>query len=208
MVARVLKRFKRPDSGLTHARGNVQVLPSGNLFASWSENSYISEHAQDGRLLMEARFRSSRFVTYRAYKFDFVGDPIEPPTLKAYVYGLSPATSTTVYYVSWNGATEVMVWRFLRNTTDGTTVIGEVGKAGFETMYQSAGCEDAVLVEAIAANGSTIGRSLPIAVSVPQDWNRTSISNANSDRRLSNKDDRNNCDTFQDSSTEWARDEL
>lgn len=106
MVARVVRRWNRPDGNLTRARGNVQLLPSGNLFTAWSGNAYITEHTFDGDLLLEARFTSTRFITYRSYKHNFTAHPSEPPTLKAQSYGVSPETTTTVRYVSWNGATK------------------------------------------------------------------------------------------------------
>ena len=94
----------------------------------------------DGDLLLEESFRNSSFVTYRAYKFNFVGKPIEPPTLKAFSYGTSASSSRTVYYVSWNGATEVATWKFYRTDDAGDEVfIGSAARTGFGTMFQSSG---------------------------------------------------------------------
>jgi hypothetical protein len=59
MVARVVRRWNRPDGNLTRARGNVQLLPGGNTFTAWSGNAYITEHTFDGDLLLEARFAST-----------------------------------------------------------------------------------------------------------------------------------------------------
>ena len=172
MVARVVRRWIRPDGRLSRLRGNFQLLPNGNAFIGWSDNSYISEHTTDGELLMEARFLSNRFVTYRAYKFNFTGAPIEPPNLKTFVFGTTPATSTVVYYVSWNGATEVDSWRFCRdgNGTTQPKIIGSTSKTGFETMYQTKGLERQVYAEAIAADGRVLGTSPVQNITIPLNW--------------------------------------
>lgn len=167
MMARAVKRIKRPDDGVTRMRGNHQVLKNGNSFVCWSENSYISEHDSNGDLLMEAEFASSRFVTYRAYKFNFTSVPAEPPVMKAFVYGTSPDAATSVFYVSWNGATEVSSWRF--KSSDGK-VLGEKQRTGFETSFQATGCHRGTFVEAVAVNGSIIGTSPVVTVIKPQEW--------------------------------------
>ncbi|KAK4626733.1 hypothetical protein CLAFUW4_04079 [Fulvia fulva] len=169
MKASLLSEIPRPDGRLTRMRGNHQVLANQNSFVCWSENSYISEHSANGDVLMEAQFASHRFVTYRAYKFNFTSVPSEPPVIKAYAYGTSRATgaSTTVVYASWNGATEVVSWRF--KTADGT-VIGEKTKSGFETTFQAGGYHADVFAEALAANGSIIGTSATSFTIAPADW--------------------------------------
>lgn len=174
MVAKVIRRWIRPDQQLSKLRGNFQLLPNRNAFVGWSANSYISEHTFDNELVMEARFKSNRFVTYRSYKFNFTGAPIEPPTLKAYVYGISPATSTTVCYVSWNGATEVDTWEFHRGGSDNSatepSLIGKAKKAGFETMAQFTGYEGLVYARAISADGQVLGESSIETTIRPSTW--------------------------------------
>jgi hypothetical protein len=169
MVARVVRRWDRPDGNLTRARGNVQLLPGGNAFTAWSGNAYITEHTFDGDLLLEARFASTRFVTYRSYKHNFTAYPSEPPTLKAQSYGTSPETTTTVCYVSWNGATEVDSWEFYRN--DSTAVpVGRVERSGFETMFQIAGYQPSLYAQAVSATGIILGRSAAVSTVKSQSW--------------------------------------
>ena len=116
LVARLLARYVRPDHGLTRLRGNVQMLPStgnftgnvtSNVFVGWSQQGYQAEYLANGTVVMEAKFTSDRYSTYRAYKFPFLGRPAEPPVLKAFLYGDSPNNLNTVMYISWNGATDV-----------------------------------------------------------------------------------------------------
>jgi hypothetical protein len=172
MVARVVRRWERPDQGLSHLRGNFQMLPNNNAFVAWSDNSYISEHTYDGHVVMEAQFATSRFVTYRAYKSNFTGAPTEPPTLKVQVYGNSPEGSVTVCYVSWNGATEVAAWEFHRsdNSTTLPSLIGKASRTGFETTFQFQGFESSIYAEAISADGGALGRSPIEIVMKPSRW--------------------------------------
>ena len=122
---------------------------------------------------MEANFRSERLVTYRTYKFNFTGTPSQPPDLRAFVYGTEPATSTTVFYVSWNCATEVEHWRFYSIVDGKEVVVGDKMKTGFETTFQVNGYKHAVFVEAVGADGlSILGRSEVQAPSIAAGWGR------------------------------------
>ena len=169
-TASVIQRIIRPDEGLSRSRGNHQRLPNGNAFVCWSDNAYFTEHDPEGQLVMEARFISHRLTTYRAYKSDFVGNPTEKPAVKAFAYGTTLERSTLVVYVSWNGATEVAVWRF-HSVIDGeSVVIGEMNRTGFETMFQADGYYPNVYAEALAADGSSLGNSESETVIQPQDW--------------------------------------
>lgn len=159
--ARLVQQIYRPDGGLTQLRGNCQRLPNGHTIGGWSDNAYISEHDSDGRLLLEAQFVSDRFVTYRAYKSNFTGNPsIEELVLKVDVYGITFNQPVTAWHVSWNGATEVVSWHFCRETAGSLPrIVGEAAKTGFETAFLSDGLEDRVYVEAIGKDGVILGRS-------------------------------------------------
>lgn len=158
----------RPDDGRSTKRGNFQLLPNGNAFVGWSENSYISEHSPDGRVLMEAQFASDRFVTYRASKFNFTSTPVELPVLKGYAYGESPGRSVSVYYVSWNGATEVAAWEFY---SEDHHMIGRTPRSGFETAFQhTSHYIESVYARAVDADGTTLGESLVKAIDVSHGW--------------------------------------
>jgi hypothetical protein len=169
MTAKVIRRWDRPDKALSHLRGNVQILPDSNLFIGWSDNGYISEFTADGDCVLEAKFVSDNFVSYRAYKFNFTADPVEMPTLKAYVIGESPDSASTTYYVSWNGATKVSYWNFYgsQNSLQEFSLIGSAPKSGFETVYKSATHERWTFAEALSANGESLGNSSTQATTTP-----------------------------------------
>ena len=106
-TTRLLKRIYRPDGKLTHMGGKHQTLSNDHDFVEWSGNSYISEHNANDQLIMEARFRSRRFATYRAYEFNFTGVPTDLPVVKAFAYRPFPASGVTIVHVIWNGATKL-----------------------------------------------------------------------------------------------------
>ncbi|PNS14793.1 hypothetical protein CAC42_2022 [Sphaceloma murrayae] len=161
-TATLLRQIDRPDQGLSRLRGNAQTLVNGNILAAWSDQGYMTEHDPDGNMVMEARFSSSRFSTYRAYKAAFVGRPTEPPAMRAVRYvalGSRGAHVTTVVYVSWNGATEVREWR-LWGLKKGVWVdAGVVQKDGFETVVTLVGAWEQMYVEGLDGAGVVLGRS-------------------------------------------------
>lgn len=158
-----MNEWRRPDGELTRKRGSAEILPNGNIFAAWSDFGYMSEHTRDNELVLEARFLSPRYATYRAFKADFIGIPKEPPAIKTFVVVSQNGSNyhMTTSFVSWNGATEVASWRFFgwQDTTRSFVIIGTTPKIGFETVFSQKGAWRLLYVEAIATNGTTIGRS-------------------------------------------------
>ncbi|KXL43432.1 hypothetical protein M433DRAFT_549858 [Acidomyces richmondensis BFW] len=139
MSAKVIICWTRPDGQLSHLRGNVQILPDSNVFVGWSgQDGYMTEHSSTGELLVEARFTTDRFSTYRAYKYHhFTGISAEPSSLKAFTYHALDVTQMTSFYVSWNGATEVARWKFYGspiNASSEFNLVGSIAKSGFETV--------------------------------------------------------------------------
>ena len=170
MVARVLQQWYRPDGELSYYRGNLQLLPDTNVFVGWgSQDNYMTEHSRDGDLVMEARFLSDRLSTYRAYKYlDYVGVPVNPPSLKVieHTAQFPDCSHMTVFYVSWNGATEVAFWNFYISTKDNAadaSLIGAVKKTGFETSFAWASTAPFVFAEAVAADGTSLRNSSVLA---------------------------------------------
>jgi hypothetical protein len=172
MTAKVITKIDRPDGHQTLLRGNVQELPNDNIFVCWSENGHISEFTSSGELALDAKFVSDRFSVYRAYKFDFTGLPLDPPAIKAYAFGITADTITTVFYVSWNGATEVADWQFYGNGIEGSKFlpVGRAKKAGFETMHMAGGYQRLVYVEGLDVEGNSLGRSMVAETIVPRVW--------------------------------------
>lgn len=172
MKANILNRYTRPDGGSTNKRGNVQTLPNHNVLVSWSMNGYMSEFTHDGKLLMDASFASTRFSTYRAYKFPWWSrHPSYPPTLVSSCYGINGSDLSTVFHVSWNGATEVKSWKFYaRTNSSGPDIeIGTIPKKSFETSYTAHGYMDMVSVKALGADNEVLGTSAIVRTDPPKD---------------------------------------
>ena len=163
MTAKLLQHWDRPDGFLTDRRGNVHTLPNENVVINWGDGGFLSEFTADGRHVLDARYASTRFGNYRAYKFNFTGNPTEPPALKTYAYGsgTSGADMVSVYYVSWNGATKVAKWNFYgsRNDPSEFAMVGSAARSGFETSYMHASFMMYTYVEAVSADGRILGRS-------------------------------------------------
>lgn len=161
MTARAIRRYNRPDQQLSRLRGNTQRLPNDNVFTCWSKEGYISEHAPDGELLMTANFTSSRYSSYRGYKFEFTGRPETPPDVVSSVFGTDETNLVTTFWVSWNGATDVAWWQFYARASefDNPVLVGKTARSDFETMYIGSGFLDWVSAEAVDANGTVLGRS-------------------------------------------------
>lgn len=174
--AKLVHRVMRPDGEATTFGGNTHFLSNGHLFTSWAGDAYITEHhlhGQHNRLVMQARFLSDRFTTYRAYKADFKGTPSEPIALKCTAFGTSAAKATVVCHVSWNGATEVRRWRFreaIRPRPAEDEVLGSVAKSGFETRIQLKGYVSRICAEAVDVSGKVIGVSADMEVVKAKDW--------------------------------------
>ncbi|OGM43126.1 hypothetical protein ABOM_008228 [Aspergillus bombycis] len=171
-TARVIRRHNRPDGGLTRLRGNTQLLPNNNVFVGWSERGYISEFSPEGDTLLNANFASSRYSTYRAYKFEFTGRPSAPPDLVSSVWGTDQTDLSTTFYVSWNGATDIAGWNFYaRAAKNGHPIlVGNATKTDFETMFIARGYLDWVTAEAVDHEGRVLGTSRVQRSKIPDNW--------------------------------------
>ncbi|KAI1269250.1 ASST-domain-containing protein [Xylariaceae sp. FL1019] len=166
--ARILQEYKRPDRNLADKRGALQRLPNGNVFMSWTDAGYVSEHSQnDDKVIMEARFlNETRFGTYRTYKStNWVGRPKDPPDVRSLGYGLG-TNSMTAIYVSWNGATEHKTWKFF----SGDQFLGQKDKTGFETLFVTDVPVKTVRAEAYDINGIFMRKSKDVVTQYGNGW--------------------------------------
>jgi hypothetical protein len=175
--AKTLQVWGRPDGQLTELRGSTQLLRNGNVFTSWSKDGYQSEHSADGELLEEAGFISERYSTYRAYKHQWVGKPKEPPIVVAEILPLGDSQSEkdgsgmTVFYASWNGATEIATWKFYSIDEDGkSTLLGSTPKDGFETTWVYNGIAKEVRAEAVDKDGNSLRKTKKKITILPHAW--------------------------------------
>ncbi|KAJ5435484.1 hypothetical protein N7445_006369, partial [Penicillium cf. griseofulvum] len=145
---------------VSSSQGNLQVLPNQNAFIGWGNNPFISEHDEVGNLLFWGSFAKDTVMNYRALKFEWDGEPTDSPALWTYSRTAEP-TSSTSFYVSWNGATRVNTWRFwgTMNITGPWTLLDEISKTSFETEYTNPRFFLWSKVEAVDHEGIVLGKS-------------------------------------------------
>ena len=220
-VATILERYTPPFDLLAAAFGGFQLLPNGRRVVGWGSGRWLSVHNQssysidmnrnnakeyddksvemeDSSLLYLAEVGDvgDNMGTYRVFKHPWVGHPdLKELVLESFSW---TCDWQTVFWVSWNGATEVESWVFYGRkegrsggppevldveTTEGRHYGGrpwhsrywyfrEVArslKSGFETRVLTDNFVGAVFVEAIAKDGSVIGQSDVVWTKVPSD---------------------------------------
>lgn len=176
-IARVLRRYNRPDKSLTRLRGNSQVLPNKNMFVCWSKGGYFTEFSPEGEVLMSAWYNVPRYSNYRAYKFEFTGRPETPPDVVSSVFGSDEVNLVTTIHVSWNGATDIALWNFYAQATETSArvFIGKVSKIDFESMFMAKGYMDWISVDAVDREGQVLGTSEIHRTQYP-DWDKVGYS--------------------------------
>ena len=130
--------YYHPQEMKAVSQGNVQILEgSGNVFMGWGHSAAYTEFdTVDSTVLCDVHFGASAYftfgwvVSYRAYKGTWVGRPLTSPAAKV--------LSDNNVYVSWNGATEVVLWRLEAGDAHSLELatfesVGQFEKQGFET---------------------------------------------------------------------------
>ena len=162
MTVKVLGVYNHPDRGIANKQSSHQLLPNGNVFQGWSNRALQSEYTSNGTLVMESRLLADWLVSYRNFKFPFIGEPLEPPAVHSAAYGEQEyASARTRAYVSWNGATKVATWNFYKSMHDGgeRELLGSRNKTGFETMLDLDGYASYVIAEGLDRTGAALGES-------------------------------------------------
>jgi hypothetical protein len=101
--ATLLRSIEHPAGLLAGSQGNAEALDNGDTFVGWGQTGRFSEFDHDGSLLFDATVPAGGFDTYRAYRFDWTGQPDTNPIATVQ---LNPDATSTVHAV-WNGATKV-----------------------------------------------------------------------------------------------------
>lgn len=161
MHASLIRRYEMPQKILTTREGSVQFLDNGNAFIYWGGTPFLSEHEHtpDGpRTVFQAQLADPTGYWYRAWKADFRTAPATSPDVYAVAeYSAGP----TVWYISWNGATEVQGWRVYASQQQwsGYELVGYFEKRGFETRIEWNGFFAWTVIEAVDMNGLRISHS-------------------------------------------------
>jgi hypothetical protein len=156
--------FRQEYPGGSAAMGNAQRLPNGNTFIGWG-GMYptLTEAKPDGSVAFELEFGGyitptlSR-VSYRAFRYPWVGDPQWPPRL---VVSQVASDSLQLNY-SWNGATDVASYNvYAGETATSMNFVENVPKVSFETVtvIETPGTDCVYQIEPVNMSGVAQQRS-------------------------------------------------
>jgi Arylsulfotransferase (ASST) len=133
--------------------GNLQRLPNGDDFVGWGEPPYFSEFNRRGRMIFDARFVGQN-LSYRVWRFRWGATPLSLPALAAHT-----SHGRTTVWASWNGATDVFLWRVLGGPTPASLrPVGTFRKRNFETRMNVAP-QTYIAVEALDGRGQLMSES-------------------------------------------------
>lgn len=169
MTATQIREYAPPGKFMSSSsQGNLQLLPNKNVFMGWGNNAFISEHDENGDLLLWGYIAKEETMNYRAQKFEWDADPTDVPALWTYSKA-TDSESQTSFYVSWNGATRVKKWRFYgaKEQEGPFRELAVVDKVGFETAYTNPDYYPWTYVEALDANEKVLRRSTTKYTFVP-----------------------------------------
>ena len=139
-----LALFIAPNEFIAPSQGNVQMLSPqtfiedptsqawkhSNYFVGWGAYAFMSEYLPNGTEILRGHFATNGAMNYRWFKSNFTTNPTDAPA--SYVYAHTDS-APTVFYMSWNGATEAAQWRI--HTSDSKNgpfeTIATVDKHGF-----------------------------------------------------------------------------
>lgn len=165
---------------LLHAshQGNMQKLPNSNQLIGWGQEPYVSEFKHVGNtkenpalhMIYDMQFPGDNF-SYRAFKNEWVGLPLEPPDIAVNVHD----KNTAIIYMSWNGATETASWMVLAGWSPyAMAAIAYTVRNGFETAVKLDGVCPYFQILALDAGDSVIGRSRIVCMPVScEKWTAT-----------------------------------
>ena len=147
---------------LAASQGNMQTLASGaGTVVGYGGVPAISEFSPGGALLFDAHL-PYEMAFYRAFRFPWSGRPASPPAVLA---SLNDTSEETIVHASWNGATEVAVWRVLAAKHTGPLAArATIPAGGFESSTTLPVKYAHVAVQALDSAGHVLGTSRTVAV--------------------------------------------
>jgi hypothetical protein len=161
-TATFVAEYVHPDKLSAPTQGSFRELADGGSFIGWGQMPHFTEHNADGTVRLAGHLPLDN-QSYRAYKADWTGVPLDQPAL-----GLHVDNGNVVVSASWNGATKVSKWRARSGTQPGAledTPVAAV-RSGFETTLTVQGTPEYVVAEALDAAGKVLGASSAIPVRV------------------------------------------
>jgi hypothetical protein len=160
MTATLKQQYLHPLALQCSSKGNVQVLPNGNVFVGWGAEPFVSEFSASGELLFDARLGPDD-IFYRAFRAPWSGTGQGQPSVVAERRG----AAATMVWASWNGDTQVQRWLVLAGGASGALKpAGTYPRTGFETTMQINGSPGRLAVAGLDSSGRRLGQSATIDV--------------------------------------------
>jgi hypothetical protein len=159
--ATFVSEFVHPQRLSAPTQGSFRELSDGGSFIGWGQMPHFTEHNPDGTVRLAGHLPLDN-QSYRAYKSDWSGAPMDQPAL-----GLRAEGGNVIVSASWNGSTKVAKWRARSGTQPGALAGAlEAPRTGFETTLTVSGTPEYVVAEALDAAGKLLGASSAIPVRV------------------------------------------
>jgi Arylsulfotransferase (ASST) len=160
MTATRVTAYEHNRPLLADFEGNDQQLPNLDDFIGWGQQPYFSEFTDDGRMIFDGHFLDENAV-YRAYRFPWSAQPLRRPAAVA----RRAAHGSTLVYASWNGATDVVLWRVLAGDSPGKLKPVATGlRNGFETTIRIHGRQRFFVAQALGSSGRVLSSSRLVRV--------------------------------------------
>ncbi|HEY0001392.1 MAG TPA: arylsulfotransferase family protein, partial [Actinoplanes sp.] len=160
-TATFVAEYVHPEKLSAPTQGNFRELADGGSFIGWGQMPHFTEHGADGSVRLAGHLPLDN-QSYRAYKSEWTGVPLDQPAL-----GLRVENGNVVVSASWNGTTKVSKWRARSGGQPGAlSGAVEAARSGFETTLTVNGTAEYVVAEALDATGNVLGASSAIPVRV------------------------------------------
>jgi hypothetical protein len=160
-TATFVREFVHPDKISAPTQGSFRELADGGNFIGWGQKPNFTEFTADGTVRLDGHLPLDN-QSYRAYKSEWVGEPMDQPAL-----GLHVDNGNVVVSTSWNGTTKVAKWRARAGGQPKELLeTVEAARTGFETTLTITGTPEYVVAEALDAGGKVLGTSSAIPVRV------------------------------------------
>ncbi len=155
MTAELARAEVNPESAVSFAMGNTQLLPDGGMFVGWGTTPECSEFAADGTLRFDAVIAGGAF-SYRAFRCAWSGRPAARPNVKA-----EPnADGSVQLFVSCNGMTDISHWQILGGPDrSALRPLRTAVRTGFETSIRVKKAPACLAAVALDARSRTLATS-------------------------------------------------
>jgi hypothetical protein len=174
-VVTLLKQYIIPNSRiLTTSQGGTQIIENENVYMGWGSQPFMPEFTLYWNCIMLAQFGtkpSALAMSYRSFQIPRLlkhgfGLPDSTPALWTYA---NVTSGPTVFYTSWNGATEIAEWRFFGAGSEDEvfTPLRSAKRTGFETTFVANAFYPWGYFGALASNRHVMGKSAVKQTYVP-----------------------------------------